>query len=110
MDIIFNALFGVVVPFLFVIMIVVFFHELGHFWVARRCGVRVETFSIGFGHTLYSWMDSKGTSWKICLLPLGGYVKFYGDEDAASSPDNDKLKELTEDDCGNGLLWLRLGL
>ena len=98
LDIIFNALFGVVVPFLFVIMVVVFFHELGHFWVARRCGVRVETFSIGFGQTLYSWMDSKGTSWKICLWPLGGYVKFYGDEDAASSPDNKKLKELTEDD------------
>ncbi|MEE3036118.1 MAG: site-2 protease family protein, partial [Pseudomonadota bacterium] len=49
LDIIFNALFGVVVPFLFVIMVVIFFHELGHFWVARRCGVRVETFSIGFG-------------------------------------------------------------
>ncbi len=56
LDIIFNALFGVVVPFLFVIMVVVFFHELGHLWVARRCGVRVETFSIGFGQTLYSWI------------------------------------------------------
>lgn len=97
MDIIISAI-GVAVPFLFVITVVVFFHELGHFWVARRCGVRVETFSIGFGRYLYSWEDGKGTSWKICWLPLGGYVKFYGDEGAASNPDSEKLEQLSAQD------------
>ncbi|MDD9841285.1 MAG: site-2 protease family protein, partial [Alphaproteobacteria bacterium] len=81
-------------PFLFIITVVVFFHELGHFWVARKCGVRVEVFSIGFGRPLFSWMDKRNTMWKIGWLPLGGYVKFFGDESAASNPDNQKLKAM----------------
>jgi len=80
-----------ILPFLFVLTIVVFFHELGHFSVARFFGVRVETFSIGFGRQIFGWTDSKGTVWKIGWLPLGGYVKFFGDESAASTPDQDKL-------------------
>lgn len=64
--------------FLFVLTIVVFFHELGHFLVARYCGVRVETFAIGFGRELIGWNDSHGTRWKVGWLPLGGYVKFWG--------------------------------
>lgn len=81
--------------FLFVVTVVVFFHELGHFSVARLFNVTVETFSIGFGHPIAKWMDKKGTEWKIGWLPLGGYVKFLGDENAASVPDREKLEQLT---------------
>src|SRR5437764_8022551 len=66
---------GYVVPFLFVLTIVVFFHELGHFLVARWCGVRVLTFSIGFGPQLLGFNDRHGTRWKLSAIPLGGYVK-----------------------------------
>ena len=61
-------------PFLFVLTVVVFFHELGHFLVARWCGVGVKTFSIGFGPELLGWNDAKGTRWRIAAIPLGGYV------------------------------------
>jgi len=83
-------------PFLFIINVVVFFHELGHFWVARECGVRVDVFSIGFGRALFSWVDKHNTIWKIGWLPLGGYVKFFGDENAASNPDAQKLKAMPQ--------------
>ncbi len=89
---------GIAVPFLFVLTLVVFFHELGHFWVARRCNVRVEAFSIGFGPELFGWFDSKGTRWKISAIPLGGYVKFFGDADAASRPDHDGAAAMTEEE------------
>jgi regulator of sigma E protease len=78
---------GYVVPFLFVLSLVVFFHELGHFLVARLCGVRVLTFSIGFGPELAGFNDRYGTRWKLAAIPLGGYVKFFGDENAGSTPD-----------------------
>ncbi len=91
-----NEFLGSVIPFLFVITVVVFFHELGHFWVARRCGVAVETFSIGFGKALFSRIDKKGTRWQIGWLPLGGYVKFLGDENAASAPDSEALKGMDD--------------
>ena len=100
-----------IVPFLFVLTIVVFFHELGHFYAARRCGVKVETFSVGFGRSLKSWHDKHGTEWKIGWLPLGGYVKFYGDENEASAPDTEKLNEMPEATRGDTLffkpLWQR---
>ncbi len=80
--------------FLFVITLVVFFHELGHFVVARLCGVAVDVFSIGFGRELIGFNDRKGTRWRISLLPLGGYVKFSGDADAASRPDADSLGKM----------------
>jgi regulator of sigma E protease len=80
--------------FLFVITVVVFFHELGHFSVARYFGVTVEAFSIGFGRELFGWNDRKGTRWKICLLPLGGYVKFAGDANAASQPDEEEMRNM----------------
>src|SRR6476646_7872929 len=76
---------GYVIPFLFVLTIVVFFHELGHFLIARWCGVRVLTFSIGFGPELLGVTDRHGTRWKVSAIPLGGYVKFFGDEDVASA-------------------------
>ena len=78
--------FGYLLPFLAALTIIVFVHELGHFLVARWCGVTVEVFSIGFGREIYGWNDRHGTHWKICWLPLGGYVKFEGDANATSLP------------------------
>ena len=95
-----------IVPFLFVLTIVVFFHELGHFYAARRCGVKVEVFSVGFGRSLASWYDKHGTEWKIGWLPLGGYVKFFGDENEASAPDAEKLQAL-EDDARKDTLFYK---
>jgi len=82
------------VPFLFVLSLVVFFHELGHFLVARWCGVRILAFSIGFGPELLGFYDRYGTRWKIAVIPLGGYVKFFGDESAASTPDRARLADM----------------
>lgn len=76
---------GYLVPFLFVLTIIVFFHELGHFMVARLCGVEVTAFSIGFGPEIAGFNDRHGTRWKFCPIPLGGYVKFRGDRNAAST-------------------------
>ncbi|WP_135077968.1 RIP metalloprotease RseP [Terasakiella sp. SH-1] len=74
-----------IVAFIFALSVLVFFHELGHYWVARRNGVKVEVFSIGFGPELFGWNDKSETRWKVCLMPFGGYVKMFGDSDAASS-------------------------
>ncbi|HXW24913.1 MAG TPA: RIP metalloprotease RseP [Xanthobacteraceae bacterium] len=82
-----STFYYLVVPFLFVLTVVVFFHELGHFLVARWCGVRVMVFSIGFGRELVGFTDRHATRWKIAAVPLGGYVKFFGDENVASVPD-----------------------
>lgn len=90
-----GGLLGYVVPFLFVLTIVVFFHELGHFWVARRCGVRVMTFSIGFGPEIVGFDDRHGTRWRLSAIPLGGYVRFFGDADAASTPDAGAVQSMT---------------
>jgi regulator of sigma E protease len=80
-----SAIFWFTVPFILVLSIVVFFHELGHFWAARFFGVKIEAFSIGFGRELFAWVDKHGTRWRLALLPLGGYVKFWGDQDATTS-------------------------
>ncbi|NRA30552.1 MAG: RIP metalloprotease [Parvularculaceae bacterium] len=74
-----------IASFLVMLPLIVFVHELGHFQTARFCGVRIDAFSIGFGPTLASWYDRHGTVWKICAIPLGGYVKFFGDANAASA-------------------------
>ena len=87
--------------FLFVITVVVFFHELGHFAVARFFNVTVDTFSIGFGRPIIQWTDRKNTRWKISWLPLGGYVKFLGDENSASIPDRDSFEKLPSDQRAN---------
>ena len=84
-----------VVPFVVLITPIVFIHELGHFLVARACGVNVETFSIGFGPAIFGWHDRKGTHWKVSWIPLGGYVKFLGDMNAASIPDSDQLEHMS---------------
>lgn len=78
--------------FLFILTVIVFFHELGHYWVARRNGVRVEVFSIGFGPELFGWTAKSGTRWKVSILPLGGYVKMFGESSASS----DAERELTD--------------
>ena len=75
------------VPFLFVLAVVVFFHELGHFLIARWCGVRVIAFSVGFGPELIGYTDRHGTRWKVCAIPLGGFVKFLGDKSVTSVGD-----------------------
>ncbi len=80
-------------PFLLVIAVLVFVHEWGHFIVARLCGVKVETFSIGFGKRLFGWTDKGGTHWQVSLVPLGGYVKMFGDTDPASAGFTESVKE-----------------
>lgn len=90
-----HGLVGYVVPFLFVLTIVVFFHELGHFLVARWNGVKVLTFSIGFGPEIVGFNDRYGTRWKLSAVPLGGYVKFFGDDSEASTPSGDALSQMS---------------
>lgn len=84
--------------FLFVITLVVFVHELGHFMAGRMFGVRIDSFSIGFGKEIIGFTDRHGTRWKIGWLPLGGFVKFWGDEGVSSTPDNQKLNTISEAD------------
>jgi regulator of sigma E protease len=91
-----GGLVGYVVPFLFVLTIVVFFHELGHFMMARLCGIKVLVFSIGFGPEIAGFNDRYGTRWKISAVPLGGYVKFFGDENAASAPDHAAVAAMSD--------------
>lgn len=89
-----SSALGYIVPFLFVLTLVVFFHELGHFLVARWTGVAVKTFSVGFGPELIGFNDRKGTRWKLSVVPLGGYVRFVGDENEASVPDRAALEAM----------------
>ncbi len=83
-----------IAPFLLVITVIVTVHELGHFLTARAFGVAIDRFSIGFGKALISWRDRGGVEWRLGWLPLGGYVKFAGDENAASLPDKNDLAEM----------------
>lgn len=104
MNDIFHALFstqgfvlGTLVPFLFVLTVVVFVHEMGHYLVGRWCGIGVKAFSIGFGPELFGFYDRHGTRWKLCAIPLGGYVKFIGDMNATSSqPSTEEIESLTD--------------
>jgi len=89
---------GWIVPFLFTLTIIVFFHELGHFLVARWCGIRVLVFSLGFGPEIAGFTDRLGTRWKLSAVPLGGYVKFFGDENEASVPDAATLAAMSEEE------------
>ncbi|MGI9381214.1 MAG: RIP metalloprotease RseP [Methyloligellaceae bacterium] len=85
-------------PFLFILTVIVFIHELGHFLVARWCGVTVKTFSVGFGREIFGFDDSKGTRWRFAWVPLGGYVKFLDDENAASVPDRTTYDAMSEEE------------
>jgi regulator of sigma E protease len=91
-----GVLFGTIVPFLFVLTVVVFIHEMGHYLVGRWCGIGVKAFSIGFGPELVGFNDSRGTRWKLCAIPLGGYVKFVGDMNAVSQPDEAEMAQLSD--------------
>ena len=91
--------------FLFVITVVVFFHELGHFLVARAFGVKVDIFSVGFGKEIFGWTDGRGTRWKVSWLPIGGYVKFAGDADATSRPDSAAAARMTLAERQGALLF-----
>jgi regulator of sigma E protease len=99
---------GVIVPFLVVLTILVFVHEMGHYWVARRNGVRVEVFSIGFGPEIFGRTDKAGTRWKFSAIPLGGYVKMFGDSDASSRP-GEGVDELSEEEKRVTFFHKRLG-
>ncbi|MEC9342601.1 MAG: RIP metalloprotease RseP [Pseudomonadota bacterium] len=92
------GLLSYAIPFLIVLTIVVFFHELGHFLVARWNGVRVEAFSVGFGPELWGFNDRKGTRWRVSAIPLGGYVKFFGDANEASAPGMALANSMSEAD------------
>ncbi|MBR1778792.1 MAG: RIP metalloprotease RseP [Alphaproteobacteria bacterium] len=95
-----SAFFAILYPlsFLVVLSLVVIVHEFGHFWAARLCGVKVEEFSLGFGRVLWSRQDKKGTTWKVCQIPMGGYVKMFGDADASSAKADETAKEFTEEE------------
>ena len=104
-----HGLIGYIIPFLFVLTIVVFFHELGHFLVARWAGVKVLTFSLGFGPELFGFNDRHGTRWKVSAIPLGGYVKFFGDDSEASTPSSDKLAAMTEEERAGSFHHKKVG-
>ena len=93
-----------------VFTVIVYVHELGHYWVARWCGVRIDTFSIGFGPELFGWYNRHGTRWKVSAIPLGGYVKFFGDSSAASTPDEAGLAEMSPADRAVAFHYQRLSV
>jgi len=107
-------LLSYVVPFLVVLTAIVFVHEMGHYLVARWNGVAIDTFSIGFGREVVGWNDRQGTRWRISAIPLGGYVKFTGDSNAASVPDPEALKnvdpQLAPRLYANKSVWQRISI
>jgi regulator of sigma E protease len=98
-----------VVPFLFVLTVVVFFHELGHFLVARWAGVTVKVFSVGFGPEIIGFTDRKGTRWRLSLVPLGGYVRFLGDETEAGGTDRTAIERLTPEERSGAFASKKVG-
>ncbi|WP_316976350.1 RIP metalloprotease RseP [Shumkonia mesophila] len=104
----FTLLWDNVVPFVFVLTVLVFVHEMGHYWVARRCGVRIEVFSIGFGPELFGWNDRAGTRWKVSAVPLGGYVKMFGEGDTVADADGQE-RVLSDEEKKVSFAHKRLG-
>ena len=106
-----GSFLGVVLPFLMVLGVVIFVHEYGHYIVGRWSGIYAEVFSVGFGGEIVGWNDRHGTRWRICWIPLGGYVKFKGDSNAASASDAEELQELSPEErrstLGGAPLWAR---
>src|SRR5271154_3903574 len=92
-----------VVPFILILSLIVSIHELGHYLVGRWCGVKIDAFSLGFGPELFAWVDKSGTRWRLALFPLGGYVKFLGDANGASAPDNAAIAQLSISDRARSL-------
>ena len=88
-----------ILPFIVLILVVVFIHEYGHYYFAKKYGVKVTDFSIGFGKELFGWNDKLGTRWKLCWIPLGGYVKFFGDRNVFSQSDQEEIiKKYSEEE------------
>ncbi len=108
---VFGFLGGYILPYIVILSLLVFIHELGHYLAGRWSGIRVLAFSVGFGPELVGFTDKHGTRWKISAIPLGGYVRFFGDADAASRPDSEELRELTDEEKAQTLsgaaLWKR---
>jgi len=104
-----HGLIGYAIPFLFVLTIVVFFHELGHFLLARVAGVKVLIFSLGFGPELFGFNDRRGTRWRVSAVPLGGYVKFFGDDTEASTPSAETLASMTEEERAGSFHHKKVG-
>lgn len=104
----FGLVTGTIIPFLVVLTLIVFVHEMGHYLAGRWCGIGITAFSVGFGPEIAGFNDRHGTRWKLCAIPLGGYVKFHGDEDAASTPDYDKLGGLTDEERSRTFLGAAL--
>jgi len=98
-----NLIGDYLLPFLVILTILVFIHEMGHYLAARRCGVKIDAFSIGFGPELFGWYDKRGTRWRVSALPLGGYVKMFGDADVTSRPPSNLSEDQkdNEDNTGN---------
>jgi regulator of sigma E protease len=93
-----------IMGFLLLITPVVFIHELGHYWVARKAGVIVDVFSVGFGPEIYGWTSKTGTRWRIAAIPFGGYVKMRGDDDLVSTPKS-YVSPNSGSFAGAGLYW-----
>ncbi len=104
----FGLVTGTIIPFLVVLTLIVFIHEMGHYLAGRWCGIGITAFSVGFGPEIAGFNDRHGTRWKLCAIPLGGYVKFHGDEDAASTPDYGKLGNLSEEERSRTFLGAAL--
>ncbi|MDX9860867.1 MAG: RIP metalloprotease RseP [Rhodospirillales bacterium] len=104
----FSLVWDNVVPFVFVLTVLVFVHEMGHYWVARRCGVRIEVFSIGFGPELFGWNDRSGTRWKVSAVPLGGYVKMFGEGDLVEDEEG-RERALSDEEKKVSFAHKRLG-
>lgn len=104
----FGFLTGTIVPFILVLSLLVFVHEMGHYLVGRWSGIRILAFSVGFGPELIGRTDKHGTRWKISAIPLGGYVKFFGDEDVSSKPDEGRLRQMSPEDRARSFAGARL--
>jgi regulator of sigma E protease len=102
---------GYIVPFVLVLSLLVFVHEMGHYLIGRLSGIRILAFSVGFGPELVGFTDAHGTRWKLSAIPLGGYVRFFGDEDASSKTDVDMIAAMTEEERASSFagakLWKR---
>ena len=96
-----------ILPFIILILVVVFIHEYGHYYFAKKYGVGVTDFSIGFGKEIFGWNDKSGTRWKICWIPLGGYVKFFGDRNVFSQADQEKILEKYDEEDRRKLFVLK---
>ena len=96
-----------IIPFLILITIVVFIHEYGHYYFAKKYGVGITDFSIGFGREIFGWNDKSGTRWKICWIPLGGYVKFFGDRNVFSESEQQEAINRYNDEDKKRLFILK---